>query len=54
MKIILVSVDKEKDTAEAKAFIAKHAPLLFYQDASLEPPSSPFDPPTAGYPTTVI
>lgn len=53
VQIIPVSVDKEKDTAEAKAFIAKHAPLPFYQDASLELPFA-FDPPTVGYPTTVI
>lgn len=53
LKVIPVSVDKDKDTVEAKAFIAKNAPLPFYQDASLELPFA-FDPPTVGYPTTVI
>jgi thiol-disulfide isomerase/thioredoxin len=53
LKIIPVSVDKAKDTEAAKAFIGKHSPLPFYQDAELELPFA-FDPPTVGYPTTVV
>lgn len=53
LKVIPVSVDREKDTDAAKAFIGKHAPLPFYQDAKTELPFA-FDPPTVGYPTTII
>ncbi len=41
------------DTDKAKAFIAKHAPLAFYQDPKMALPFA-FKPVAAGMPTTVI
>jgi thiol-disulfide isomerase/thioredoxin len=53
LKVIPVSVDREKDTDAAKAFIAKHAPLPFYQDAKTELPFA-LNPPALGYPTSIL
>ena len=53
VKVVAVSQDAAKNTDKAKAFIAKHAPLGFYQDASTELPFA-MKPPVLGFPTTVI
>ncbi|HTI68214.1 MAG TPA: TlpA disulfide reductase family protein [Caulobacteraceae bacterium] len=53
VKVVAISIDTAKDTDKAKAFIARHAPLAFYQDASLELPFA-FKPPAPGFPTTVL
>ena len=53
IKVAAISVDKVDDADRARAFIALHAPLAFYQD-----PKSAFafalDPEAEGYPTTLI
>jgi thiol-disulfide isomerase/thioredoxin len=53
IKVVALSIDKEGQTAEAKAFIAQNAPLAFYQDASMKAPFA-FDPPAQGFPTTIF
>jgi thiol-disulfide isomerase/thioredoxin len=53
VKVVAISIDKEGQTAEAKAFIAENAPLAFYQDASMKAPFA-FDPPAQGFPTTIF
>lgn len=53
VKVLAVSVDPAKDALKAKAFIAAHAPLAFYQDASLNLPFA-FKPPAQGFPTTIL
>jgi len=53
MKVAAIDMDKAEDADKARAFIAMHAPLAFYQD-----PKSAFafslDPTAEGYPTTLI
>lgn len=51
--VVVVSLDGERDADKARAFIGKHAPLVFYRDPKLK---LPYDliPPTAAMPTTVI
>ena len=53
VKVAVISMDKADDTDKARAFIAEHPPLAFYQD-----PRSAFafglDPAAEGYPTTLI
>ena len=53
IKVDVISMDKADDTDKARAFIAEHPPLAFYQD-----PKSAFafalDPAAEGYPTTLI
>lgn len=53
VKVVVISIDDAKDSDKAKAFIASHAPLVFYQDASLELPFA-FTPPAPGFPTTIL
>lgn len=53
VKVVAISIDGAKDTDKAKAFIATHAPLAFYQDASLAMPFA-FKPPAPGFPTTIL
>ena len=51
--VVPVSIDTAADLDKAKAFIAGHAPLAFYNDPNMK---LPFDlkPPTSGMPTTII
>ena len=53
IKVAAISMDKADDADKARAFIAEHPPLAFYQD-----PKSAFafglDPAAEGYPTTLI
>ncbi len=51
--VVAISVDSVSDTAKAKAFLAKNAPLKFYQDPSARFPFE-LNPPAPGMPTTVI
>jgi thiol-disulfide isomerase/thioredoxin len=53
VKVVAISIDAPKDADKAKAFIAGHAPLAFYQDATLELPFA-FTPPAQGFPTTIL
>lgn len=53
VEVLAISVDRPEDTDKAKAFIAKHAPLVFYQDPKMALPFA-FKPVAAGMPTTVI
>jgi thiol-disulfide isomerase/thioredoxin len=53
VKVIAVSVDDAASTDKAKAFIAKHAPLAFYQNTDLKLPFG-FSPPAAEFPSTII
>jgi len=53
VKVVAVSVDAAESTDKAKAFIAKHAPLAFYQNPDLKLPFA-FSPPAAEFPSTVI
>ena len=46
VKVLAISVDDAGGTDKAKAFIAKHAPLVFYQNADLKLPFG-FTPPAA-------
>ena len=52
VKVVAVSTDAEEDAGKARAFIAGHSPLAFYQGT----PSLPFQvkPQVVGYPTTII
>lgn len=53
VKVIAVSVDPAEATDKAKAFIAAHAPLDFYQNPDLKLPFA-FRPAAQEFPTTVI
>jgi hypothetical protein len=53
VKVVAVSVDDAAGTDKAKAFIAKHAPLAFYQSPDLKLPFG-FTPPAAEFPSTII
>jgi thiol-disulfide isomerase/thioredoxin len=48
-----VSMDRMGDRERARAFIAEHAPLAFYQDPKYALAFA-LDPPVEGFPTTVI
>lgn len=48
-----ISMDKAEDREKARAFIAEHRPLPFYQDMSLALPFA-LRPAAEGFPTTVI
>jgi thiol-disulfide isomerase/thioredoxin len=52
VKVVAISTDTEAATGQARAFIAQHSPLAFYQGSS----SLPFQlkPAVVGYPTTII
>jgi thiol-disulfide isomerase/thioredoxin len=51
--VVAVSIDRPQDTDKAKAFIAQHAPLAFYQDPKMSMPFA-MKPPAVGMPTTII
>ena len=53
VKVVALSVDRAAAGPRARAFIAKNAPLAFYQDASFSFPSA-LKPPVMGFPTTLI
>ena len=48
-----ISMDKDELRERARAFIAEHAPLVFYQDPKLALPFA-LAPPAEGFPTTII
>ncbi len=51
--VVPVSIDSDDKTDQAKAFIAKNAPLTYYHDPKKALPFE-FKPPAVGMPTTVI
>jgi len=51
--VVAVSIDKADALPEAKAFIAGHAPLAFYNDPEAKLPWA-LKPPAGGMPTTLI
>lgn len=53
LKVMPISADGEEAKAEARAFIAAHAPLSFYHTPGTQFAYA-FDPATTGFPTTVI
>jgi len=53
VEVVAVSIDTADDTAKAKAFLAKHAPLKFYQDTTMKLPFV-LKPAAEGTPVTVI
>ena len=53
VEVVAVSIDTAEDTQKAKAFIAKHAPLKFYQDTTMKLPFV-LKPAAEGTPVTVI
>jgi thiol-disulfide isomerase/thioredoxin len=53
VKVVALSADSASATDKAKAFIAAHAPLDFYQDAKFAV-SSAITPHIEGFPTTLI
>jgi thiol-disulfide isomerase/thioredoxin len=53
VKVLAISVDEAASTDKAKAFIGKHAPLAFYQNADLKLPFG-FTPPAAEFPSTIV
>ena len=53
VKVVPVSMDTAGQTDKAKAFIAAHAPLPFYQDAKYAFMTG-LKPQLAGFPTTVL
>jgi thiol-disulfide isomerase/thioredoxin len=53
VKVVALSSDGAADTAKAKAFIATHPPLAFYQDSKFKVTSA-MSPPIEGFPTTLL
>jgi thiol-disulfide isomerase/thioredoxin len=53
VKVVALSADSASATDKAKAFIAAHAPLDFYQDAKFAVPSA-ITPHIDGFPTTLL
>ena len=53
VEVVAISIDSDSELDKAKAFIAAHAPLKFYNDPKMKLPFA-FTPPAAGMPTTVI
>jgi thiol-disulfide isomerase/thioredoxin len=53
VQVVAISIDKAEAFDEAKAFIATHPPLAFYNDPAAKLPWA-LKPPAAGMPTTVI
>lgn len=53
VEVVAVSVDTANDLDKAKQFIAKHAPLKFYNEPQMKLPFA-LKPPAVGMPTTVI
>jgi thiol-disulfide isomerase/thioredoxin len=53
VKVVALSADSASASEKAKAFIAAHPPLTFYQDAKFAVPSS-ITPHIEGFPTTLL
>jgi thiol-disulfide isomerase/thioredoxin len=53
VEVAAISIDSASATDQAKAFIAEHKPLAFYQDAKMALPFA-FAPPAQGFPTTIL
>ena len=53
VKVVALSADSPSATDKAKAFIAAHPPLDFYQDDKFAVPSA-LNPPVSGFPTTML
>lgn len=53
VQVVALSQDREQATAQARAFLATHAPLTFYQDAGFAVMPT-LNLPAPGFPTTVI
>ncbi len=53
VKVAAISMDRLGDREKARAFIAEHGPLTFYQDPKYALAFA-LDPPAEGFPTTVI
>lgn len=53
VEVVAISIDKPEKAAEARAFIAAHAPLKFYADPTAKMPFR-MSPAAAGMPTTLI
>ena len=53
LKVVALSADSAMATDKAKAFIAAHPPLVFYQDAGSAVPTA-LNPPIEGFPTTLL
>ena len=53
VQVVAISIDKAEDGEKARAFIAKHPPLVFYHDPKMALPFA-FTPAAAGMPTTII
>jgi thiol-disulfide isomerase/thioredoxin len=53
VKVMPISIDTARTGDAPKQFIAAHAPLAFYQDASMELPFA-FEPEAQGFPTTIL
>ena len=53
IKVVALSTDSPGQTDKAKAFIAAHAPLDFYQDDKFAVPSA-ITPHIEGFPTTLL
>ena len=53
VEVVAISIDSEGDTAKAKQFLAKHAPLKFYQDKAMKLPFV-LKPAADGTPVTII
>jgi thiol-disulfide isomerase/thioredoxin len=53
VKVVAVSIDKPDEVAKAKAFIARNAPLAFYNDPEAKLPWA-LKPTATGMPTTLI
>ena len=53
VEVVAISIDSPEDTAKAKQFLAKHAPLKFYQDKAMKLPFV-LKPAADGTPITII
>jgi thiol-disulfide isomerase/thioredoxin len=53
VEVVAISIDSPDDTAKAKQFLAKHAPLKFYQDKAMKLPFV-LKPAADGTPITII
>lgn len=53
VKVVAISVDRATDEADARAFLTKHGPLVFYADPKFSMPFA-LQPRVVGLPTTII
>jgi thiol-disulfide isomerase/thioredoxin len=53
VKVVAITVDRAADEADARVFLAKHGPLVFYADPKFAMPFA-LQPRVVGLPTTVI